>query len=100
MPRDLDVLARLVRDPVTGRLTPRQLLALDYVVAHPGVATPGTVATSLKVTIGPASRIVDRLVEEKLVRRTHDEDDRRVILLTPTKAGVALIERAIGLLAA
>lgn len=39
------------------------------------------------------TRLVDRLVREGLARRERDTDDRRVVLVEITAAGLALLER-------
>jgi DNA-binding MarR family transcriptional regulator len=42
------------------------------------------------------TRLVDRMVEQGLVRRDRDSDDRRVVLVSITEAGLALLERLDG----
>jgi DNA-binding MarR family transcriptional regulator len=39
------------------------------------------------------TRLVDKLVEQKLVRRMRTEEDRRVVLLTLTERGQKLVDR-------
>ena len=42
------------------------------------------------------TRLVDRMVEQGLVQRERDGDDRRVVLVAITDAGLALLERLEG----
>ena len=52
------------------------------------------VAASQGITLGAASRLVDRLHRDGLVHRTPCEHDRRAIILTVTKEGLAHLEKA------
>lgn len=52
------------------------------------------VAASQDITLGAASRLVDRLHRDGLVHRTPCEHDRRAIILTVTEEGLAHLEKA------
>ena len=52
------------------------------------------VAASQGITLGAASRLVDRLHRDGLVHRTPCEHDRRAIILTVTEEGLAHLEEA------
>ena len=52
------------------------------------------VAASQGITLGAASRLVDRLHRDGLVHRTPCEHDRRAIILTVTEDGLAHLEKA------
>lgn len=52
------------------------------------------VATSQGITLGAASRLVDRLHRDGLVHGTPCEHDRRAIILTVTEEGLAHLEKA------
>ena len=52
------------------------------------------VAASQGITLGAASRLVDRLHRDGLVHRTPCEHDRRAIILTVTEEGLAHLEKA------
>ena len=52
------------------------------------------VAASQGITLGAASRLVDRLHRDGLLHRTPCEHDRRAIILTVTEEGLAHLERA------
>jgi DNA-binding MarR family transcriptional regulator len=47
-------------------------------------------ADTLDVSVASATGIVTRMEERGLVERRHDETDRRVVLVSPTEAGVAV----------
>jgi DNA-binding MarR family transcriptional regulator len=50
----------------------------------------GKLAESLDVSVASATGIVDRMEQRCLVERRHDADDRRVVLVHPTEAGLAV----------
>ena len=52
------------------------------------------VAASQGITLGAASRLVDRLHRDGLVHRTPCEHDRRATILTVTEEGLAHLEEA------
>lgn len=52
------------------------------------------VAASQGITLGAASRLVDRLHRDGLVHRTPCEHDGRAIILTVTEEGLAHLEKA------
>ena len=58
-----------------------------------GPTRMGDLAEALRVDASTATRAVDKLVEAGLARRDRHTDDRRVVVIEPTQAGVALHER-------
>src|SRR6187431_453482 len=50
----------------------------------------GKVAEALDVSVASATGIVDRMEQRGLVERRHDLHDRRVVLVHPTEAGLAV----------
>jgi DNA-binding MarR family transcriptional regulator len=73
-------------------LTMPQLKALLSTL-RAGRATSRELADALGVTASAITPVVDRLVEHKLVRREHDDADRRVSWIVPTAQAHALQER-------
>ena len=71
-------------------LTIPQLKSLFYVSGH-GKVNPSALASGIRVTPANVTGIVDRLVEQGLLIRTADADDRRVSWLTVTDKGKTLI---------
>lgn len=53
------------------------------------------VASSQGITLGAASRLVDRLHRDGLLTRTRCTHDRRATILTVTEAGLAHLEAAV-----
>jgi DNA-binding MarR family transcriptional regulator len=47
-------------------------------------------AETLDVSVASATGIVTRMEDRGLVERRHDENDRRVVVVSPTEAGVAV----------
>lgn len=74
-------------------LTHPQFITLASLVAH---GQPVSMRELCDVTFQDApsmTRIVDRLVKMGWVRRTRDEQDRRVVLVAATEAGATLVEQ-------
>ncbi len=55
-----------------------------------GPMAMGKVAEALDVSIASATGIVDRMEQRGLVERRHQADDRRIVLVRPTPAGLAV----------
>ena len=70
-------------------LTIAQLKSLFYISRHGRVNLSG-LASGIRVTPANVTGIVDRLVEQGLLTRTTDPDDRRVSWLTVTDKGKTL----------
>jgi DNA-binding MarR family transcriptional regulator len=62
------------------------------ILTSQGPTTSGELANQLHVHQSTLTRLVDRLVRKKLVRRVRVEDDRREVRVEVTNAGVALVE--------
>jgi DNA-binding MarR family transcriptional regulator len=58
-----------------------------------GPQTMRALADQLDVSPSTATRVCDRLVDKKLVRRRIDDDDRRAVLVDLTPRGRKLIEQ-------
>lgn len=71
-------------------LTIPQLKSLFYVSGH-GKVNPSGLASGIRVTPANVTGIVDRLVEQGLLIRSADADDRRISWLTVTEKGKTLI---------
>lgn len=56
-----------------------------------GETTPGVLAEATGMTRGAASKLIDRLVEKKLVTRRERADDRRYQDIALTAAGARLV---------
>jgi DNA-binding MarR family transcriptional regulator len=72
------------------RLTIPQLKSLFYISRHERVNLSG-LASGIRVTPANVTGIVDRLVEQELLTRIPDPDDRRILWLRVTKKGEALL---------
>jgi len=55
-----------------------------------GALPMGKVAEALDVSIASATGIIDRMEQRGLVERGPQPDDRRVVLVRPTRAGLAV----------
>lgn len=62
------------------------------VLASRGPQTLFGLATNLAVSPATATRMCDRLVRKGLIRRTHEQDDRRTLRLDLTPSGRALVD--------
>lgn len=74
-------------------LTPVQYAALQEVCRSPGL-DQRSLATAIGLDTSTTGGVVDRLEARDLLRRNPSEHDRRVRLLTPTTAGVKVIQEA------
>ncbi len=73
-------------------VTMAQLKAL-YLVAARGSLHISALSELLGVTLSTGSGLVERLVDQGLLERRHDEIDRRHVVVRATPQGVELLER-------
>jgi DNA-binding MarR family transcriptional regulator len=57
--------------------------------------SPGDLASTLMVTTGAMTNVLDRLDKAGLIRRVKNAADRRGVIVEPTEAGVALWHEAV-----
>ena len=77
----------LIRDEIGEVLTNDQHYFLRYIYRQKR-CTPTELAAAFSVQKSAITAIINRLVEKKLIKRTQDVDDRRVIYLTLTDAKI------------
>ena len=70
-------------------MTHRQVL---WLVQHHGDLPMSRIADVLDVSLSNASGIVDRMEERGLIERIRTPDDRRLVLVRPTKAGLQALD--------
>ncbi|MPZ50452.1 MAG: MarR family transcriptional regulator [Dehalococcoidia bacterium] len=63
-------------------LSPSDHKCLDAIM-QAGSMTPGEIARQTRLTTGAVTGVIDRLEREGLVRREHDSDDRRRVIVRP-----------------
>lgn len=85
----LDDLQRL-----SGAVSLAQLQALRAVRSRDGAARVQDVADALHITVGAASKLVDRLERDGLARRSANPADRRSMLVALTRDGEAAYVKA------
>ena len=73
-------------------LTMPQLKVLFRLNAQ-GPSKVGALARALRVTLPTMTGILDRLVEQGLIRRDEDPADRRVVISRLTESGEELVDR-------
>lgn len=83
------VAARSLGD-VTAEVTLPQFRAL-VVLASQGPQRPALLADALGVSPSTVTRMCDRLVRKRLVRRTRPPDDRRIVVVDLTDSGRELV---------
>ena len=71
-------------------LTVPQVKSLFFITNH-GSTNFKKLATALKVTPSNLTGVIDRLVEQGLVSRTENPEDRRMMLLKATEKGESLV---------
>jgi DNA-binding MarR family transcriptional regulator len=77
------------RHPILTNRTPAQIRALSL-LERDIPKTVGELASLMGVTISTASGLVDKLVEENLVERSANPDDRRQVLICLAPAAVEI----------
>lgn len=61
-------------------------------LSHNEAMTMGRLAEILDASMSNATGIIDRMEEKGLVERVRVPDDRRIVLVRPTKAGLDLVD--------
>jgi DNA-binding MarR family transcriptional regulator len=97
----LPQIAKNLRAPILLRLesvrhgltTPQLVTLLLLGEAEEASLSMSELAGELGITLPTATGLVDRLVREKLVVRKGSDEDRRVVLVTITREGSAVIRR-------
>lgn len=84
--------ARLARRGTSGDLTPSQFGVLETLY-HLGPLNQGEICGKLLKSGGNITLVIDHLEARGLVRRERDRADRRVVTVSLTEAGKALIQR-------
>jgi DNA-binding MarR family transcriptional regulator len=87
---------RAAEDELFGQydLTPQQYNALRLLRAeHPGQLATLALALRLVSRAPDITRLIDKLVERGLVRRERPEENRRVVQIAITAAGLALLDQ-------
>jgi len=77
---------------IQGKVTMPQYLSLEL-LSNRGRLKMNAIARSLNISLPAATGLVNRLVKMKLVKRTYDKLDRRVIFIDLTKEGKKTTER-------
>jgi DNA-binding MarR family transcriptional regulator len=81
----------VARDGCFRAISSTQLHVLFMLVSD-GPSTMSHLADALGVSLPNVTGLVDRMVENGLVERVRDTDDRRVVSVSPTAAGRAQVE--------
>ena len=71
----------------------REQLRILFLLFLQGELTPGGVASALGVSKANVTGTIDRLVDQEMVSRTQDTEDRRSYLLRLTEAGHAQVAK-------
>ena len=69
-----------------GKISCSQMVTLDYVSRHTRVPLT-EIAHALGTKNSSASILVNRLIQQKMLSRRRDEDDRRVVWISATAKG-------------
>ena len=83
-------LARRLRQQAESGLSPSQLSALSTIEEF-GPLTLGSLSTRERVAPPTTTKVVAKLLEQDLVARVRDPDDRRVVRVAVTDAGRKLL---------
>jgi DNA-binding MarR family transcriptional regulator len=83
----------LMKDCIGDNITYDQHYTLRY-IQRVGMCTSSELAEVFEVKKSAITAIINRLTEKELIKRTRDENDRRVIYLTLTEKGSQLYEKS------
>ncbi|WP_243525900.1 MarR family winged helix-turn-helix transcriptional regulator [Bacillus pseudomycoides] len=75
-------------------LTPPQFYILK-ILDHYGASRATNLAKKMYVKPSAITVMIDRLIDQGLVERYHDKDDRRVVVIELTKKGKDTVEEAV-----
>ena len=75
-----------------GKISCPQTVAL-FMAAEKGEATMGEITKALSSEKSSASVLVNRLVQQKLMRRRHDAKDRRIVWMSVTPKGRKVVNQ-------
>lgn len=82
----------LIKDSIGDTITNDQHYTLRY-IHKAGTCTSTELAEVFDVKRSAITAIVNRLTEKELIKRTRDENDRRVLYLTLSDKGTELFEK-------
>ncbi|MGM7722623.1 MarR family transcriptional regulator [uncultured Metabacillus sp.] len=82
----------LIKDSIGEEITNDQHYTLRY-IHQAGTCTSTELAEVFEVKKSAITAIINRLTDKELIKRTRDENDRRVIYLTLTEKGEALYKK-------
>ena len=77
-----------------GKISCPQMVTLDYVSHHERVKMTD-IARILSIRTSSASVLVDRLVRQRMLRREHDRNDRRVVWARATARGRKVVSQIV-----
>lgn len=88
-------LPRIVGALTESKITVQQLKVLTAIVVEDGATISG-LAHASGVSTATMSKLVDRLVTQRLIERLADSDDQRVRRLQPTSLGRDVVSEVLG----
>ncbi|MBV6273128.1 MarR family transcriptional regulator [Alcaligenaceae bacterium CGII-47] len=93
----------LMHRVIDHKVMPLDLTAMQWrpllLIGHKGIDTPAELARFMQVDTGAMTRTLDRLEAKGFLARQRCLDDRRVVKVTLTPAGTAVIEQILPLIA-
>ena len=75
-----------------GKISCPQMVTLDFVSRSPRVKMKD-IANNLGIRMSSTTTLVARLIREKMLKRSHDERDRRLVWVTITPKGKKVIDQ-------
>ena len=82
-----------VRSIITNeQLSLSQIVILEYLFETKS-SNMSEIATTLQLTMGRATGIVDNMIEKKLIKRERDTNDRRIVKVFLLKKGEEMAEK-------
>jgi DNA-binding MarR family transcriptional regulator len=82
-------------DNINNDYSTAEKLVLCYIYRR-GKQKMGDIASNFNLPFSSTTVLVDKLVRNKMLKREHSKDDRRVVLIDIDKIGISYVEKFIG----
>jgi DNA-binding MarR family transcriptional regulator len=92
-------ISRLMKEEMsyTNNLTHLSILQIQALIflKQAGLVTMSDIAVNFRIELPSATSLVNKLCDQKLVKRSADPEDRRLVRISLTEDGRALLEQAV-----
>jgi DNA-binding MarR family transcriptional regulator len=90
-----DMFNRFIDIELKGKINWMKIFTLTVLATREGMVTPGMLGKTMLRSKNSMSKLIDMLVEEKLIRRTKNKSDRRIIQIQITNKGSEYLQKSL-----